>query len=347
MKETKPNSSKPAKKVRKTATKKTTTKARKPVVRKPKPKPAEEVVEEVHETTPAEEMVEEVQEPDTVDEAVEIPEEETTEIIEQHTETPMSDTSEINQKGSGFLDPVIKRDYAESAEVIGIDTSAPESEPVQEAVEKKSFFGSKPIVVQTDETYKKLQEPSVPVQVTDDVPSMSFEKPLINTSDDAPSASDQLLGHAGRTTSDFLWDNFENGIPELSYLFVRITDEKIKETAAPDQLKDNLLEKIAQVNKEARKQLEISEWHKKNIKPALRDFCIEKGIEQSIPAWAQLLFALSMFALVYGMMVMELKKSNKQLEKKMVDSLQAETDRIIKAMAVREVELKVSKSETA
>lgn len=224
-----------------------------------------------------------------------------------------------DMESSGLMEKVVDRSYATDpvAQLDKItnqqnDVASIENEVEIPVPEKKPFFQflkrEEPVL--DNEESSSIQDTSTPM-MTDipSVPGIQFREAI----DPNMSATENVATQLGSTTSDFIWRNFKQGFPEImgSYV-VNISDSVADDPLVPSNLSNQIKEEIGLRNAENRNKLEIPQWHEDNIKPALESFCIEKGIQTSIPTWVQLLIGVGFLVTLFVIpTVMEIKKSNK------------------------------------
>lgn len=225
---------------------------------------------------------------------------------------------------SSMFEPVVEREYATNPEaqlnrMNGSDkvlATANSEINTKEAVQppQKPLFN----FFKKEEPMAEIptEESDIPIREVH-VPTMQFQEPI----DPNLTASQNLTGQMGVTTSELLWNNFEHGLPELMGTYV----VKISDVVVEDPIIDNatqlaLKEDIAKRNKENKERFIIPEWYKDQIKKPLQALCIEKGIETSIPVGVQLCIGVVvLLALFLIPTILEVKKSN-ELYLKRLDS---------------------------
>lgn len=223
--------------------------------------------------------------------------------------------SSKSQDNSGLLEEVVVREYAVDPEaqlskLSGKPTIEHEKtieERVIEAPRRKIFsFLNKPKEEPTP-AFEEPQDLSTPI--VPEVQGMQFREAI----DTNMSATENVASQIGSTTSDFIWRNFKQGFPEIMGNYVvNISETVAEQPLIPGDLSNQIKEEINERNTTNKQKLEIPQWHEDNIKPALEAFCVEKGIQQEIPVWVQLLIGVGfMVALFCIPTIMEIKKSNK------------------------------------
>ncbi|MEY5048914.1 MAG: hypothetical protein RLZZ175_2273 [Bacteroidota bacterium] len=222
---------------------------------------------------------------------------------------------------SKMFEPVVEREYATNPEaqlnkISGIENVKNHSEsiPKENEQEKKPLFNFfKKEEVKQEPTIENVEVPSPEVQV----PTMQFQEPI----DPNLTASQNLTGQMGVTTSELIWNNFEHGLPELMGTYVvKISDSVVEDPIIDEATQLALKEDIAKRNKENKDRFIIPEWYKDQIKKPLQALCVEKGIETSIPVGVQLAIGVViMLALFLIPTILEVKKSN-ELYLKRLDS---------------------------
>jgi len=213
---------------------------------------------------------------------------------------------------SKMFEPVVEREYATNPEaqlnkMSGIENVKNHSEsiPKENEQEKKPLFNFiKKEEVKQEPTIENVEVPSPEVQV----PTMQFQEPI----DPKLTASQNLTGQMGVTTSELIWNNFEHGLPELMGTYVvKISDSVVEDPIIDEATQLALKEDIAKRNKENKDRFIIPEWYKDQIKKPLQALCVEKGIETSIPVGVQLAIGVViMLALFLIPTILEVKKSN-------------------------------------
>ena len=213
---------------------------------------------------------------------------------------------------SKMFEPVVEREYATNPEaqlnrISGGDSMQKSSPPLF----KKPLF----TFLKREETINEEVEQDVnneaPIPPTNEsvhVPSMQFQEPL----DPNLTASQNLTGQMGVTTSELIWNNVEHGLPELMGTYVvKISDSVVEDPIIDEATQLALKEDIAKRNKENKERFIIPEWYKDQIKKPLQALCIEKGIETSIPVGVQLMIGVViLLALFLVPTILEVKKSN-------------------------------------
>jgi hypothetical protein len=220
-----------------------------------------------------------------------------------------------------MFEPVVEREYATNPEaqlnkMSGVENVKIHSESIPKELEqeKKPLFNFfKKEDVQQEPTIENIEIPSPEVQV----PTMQFQEPI----DPNLTASQNLTGQMGVTTSELIWNNFEHGLPELMGTYVvKISDSVVEDPIIDEATQLALKEDIAKRNKENKDRFIIPEWYKDQIKKPLQALCVEKGIETSIPVGVQLAIGVViMLALFLIPTILEVKKSN-ELYLKRLDS---------------------------
>jgi len=245
-------------------------------------------------------------------------EEEILKMLEANQQEIESDITP-NLEASGLMEQVIEREYSKDplATLDKVTNATPkqvqETAPtpvVKEETPKKgifNFYQPKPVDLENKIEFKETTE--TPLPNYEQVNTMTFEEPI---SELPLSAQDTVKAKIGSTTSDFIWRNFKNGFPEVIGNYVVKVDESIADTTfLPKDLTVAVKEEIAKRNAENKAKLEIPQWHEDNILPVLEQFCIEKGIQTSIPVGLQLaigvIFLIGLFAIPT---IMEIKKAN-------------------------------------
>ncbi|MEY5049152.1 MAG: hypothetical protein RLZZ175_2511 [Bacteroidota bacterium] len=213
---------------------------------------------------------------------------------------------------SKMFEPVVEREYATNPEaqlnkMSGVENVKNHSESIPKEIEqeKKPLFNFfKKEDVKQEPTIENIEIPSSEVQV----PTMQFQEPI----DPNLTASQNLTGQMGVTTSELLWNNFEHGLPELMGTYVvKISDSVVEDPIIDEATQLALKEDIAKRNKENKDRFIIPEWYKDQIKKPLQALCVEKGIETSIPVGVQLAIGVViMLALFLIPTILEVKKSN-------------------------------------
>jgi hypothetical protein len=226
---------------------------------------------------------------------------------------------------SSMFEPVVEREYATNPEAQlnrmsgGSEISASSSATVVPNLEIKTkevkplfnFFKKEQPMAEMP-----TEESEIPTQEVH-VPTMQFQEPI----DPNLTASQNLTGQIGVTTSELIWNNFEHGLPELMGTYVvKISDSVVEDPIIDDATQLALKEDIAKRNKENKERFIIPEWYKDQIKKPLQALCIEKGIETSIPVGVQLCIGVVvLLALFLIPTILEVKKSN-ELYLKRLDS---------------------------
>ena len=225
---------------------------------------------------------------------------------------------------SSMFEPVVEREYATNPEaqlnrMSGSDkvlATANSEINTKEAVQPPqkplfNFFKKEEPMAETP-----IEESDIPIREVH-VPTMQFQEPI----DPNLTASQNLTGQMGVTTSELIWNNFEHGLPELMGTYVvKISDAVVEDPIIDDATQLALKEDIAKRNKENKERFIIPEWYKDQIKKPLQALCIEKGIETSIPVGVQLCIGIVvLLALFLIPTILEVKKSN-ELYLKRLDS---------------------------
>jgi len=231
------------------------------------------------------------------------------------------DTTTPSLEQSGLLEQVIEREYSKDplATLDKVTNATPKAEPktepkaetpTQETPKKSlfNFYQPKPVDLESKLEFKEPEATSSP-SFEEQVNTMTFEDPI---SELPMSAQDTVKAKIGSTTSDFIWRNFKNGFPEVIGNYVVKVDESIADNPFIEkQLSIALKEEIQKRNTENKAKLQIPQWHEDNILPVLEQFCVEKGIQTSIPVGLQLaigvIFLVALFAIPT---IMEIKKAN-------------------------------------
>lgn len=189
-------------------------------------------------------------------------------------------------EASGLSEEVVERN-----DFLGNDQPKPIAQQIQPKPQSTGIFGFGEAITEEEEhiyeaptmTYSAFEEES---------------KPEIST---------------GITTSEFIMNQIENGVPEGIHLISKIKEKSIKALDFPEQGKDQLLTFAKKVNEDNRKTIVIPDWHLNNIRPGLRAFLEEKGLEQSLPSWLPLIFGV-IGLLYWGISTtIEIKAHNEEL----------------------------------
>jgi hypothetical protein len=274
----------------------------------------------------------------TDDEANPLSSSDTTEIIPVALELqePVKNT-DINLSDSGFLEPVIEREYAEKPQ-----TQVPEA-PKTEApieVEKPKILFAPKLTLKTDDTYKKVMgdetltdgkahPTSDNAQLgtsTDSIPTMQFQEATFNLADDALGLDRQMGEQAGNTTSEWAFGMLENFYPEVVAFFTKIPTDWIEKVKLPNALEAEMLGKILAANTRNKNKVKISDFHKKNILPPLKRILEKKGWENVMPDELLLVIGLVVLAADSFFKIAEIKKENKLLEKQIRQKVQEYID---------------------
>lgn len=226
-------------------------------------------------------------------------------------EAPVSASSHEN---SGLLEEVVVRQYAtdpqsqldklEGKKTPTIEVS--EETPVVEPAPKSKIFGF--LNAQKEEPV--LEEPKdISTPIMPEVQGMQFREAI----EPGMSATETVATKLGSTTSDFIWRNFKEFFPEIMGNYVvNISDSVADHPLIPTDLSNQIKDEINKRNATNKQKLEIPQVHEDNIKPSLEAFCIEKGIQQEIPVWVQLLLGVAFLVGLFVIpTIMEIKKSNK------------------------------------
>lgn len=207
--------------------------------------------------------------------------------------------SAVNIEGSGFLDEVIQRDYAENGsqgaipdESLIATQQAEPIESIQVEPPTRSFLGQKKAVIVDVNPVTPLQGPSPGSRIDE----MQYQTPIIDTSADAATINQQMGEKIGMTTSELAFGYLEKLYPELVQYFIKIDQGFVTEADLPTDLELRIVKRIIEQNQRNKDKVTISEFHRKNILPPLQSILAKKGWEDVIPDEVQLVIALCVLA---------------------------------------------------
>ncbi len=255
----------------------------------------------------------------------------------------------INLADSGFLEPVIEREYAEKpqiqfsgrGETPQVEQNAPASaekgsdvSSADPAAQRPKIIFAPKITLQIDDTYKKVVgEEKVIENISDSqqtsethIPLMQYQQATFDTGEDAPLLGRQMGEAAGHTTSEWAFGMLENFYPEVVAFFTNIPTSWIEKAKLPNELEVELVTKVLAVNSKNKNRVKISDFHKKNILPPLQRILAKKGWENVMTDELQLIFGLVVLAADSFFKIQEIKKENRLLEKQLKQKVQQYID---------------------
>ncbi len=224
--------------------------------------------------------------------------------------TTMDNEQNFNHEDSGFLEPVIKRDYAENPAATLQPEPAPAPAPEPAPAPNKSFFGIPRI-----KAPEPVEPPADQLPPEPAIPTMQYQEPVIDTSDNADSLGRQAGEHVGHTTSEWAFGILENFYPEVVHYFTKVDGTFVEKAKLPLNVEIELIQKIMDKNKTLKGKVQISEFHKKNILPPLQRILAKKGWENVIPDEVMLIAGLVMLAADTFFKITAIRKENSLLMK--------------------------------
>ncbi len=112
------------------------------------------------------------------------------------------------------------------------------------------------------------------------------------------------------TTSRFVIDGVEKGLPEILYHVSKISEEDIHKF--PKEYHAVLKQASDTLNKNNKEALEVPEWYIDYLREPLSEYFTEKGIEQALPSWIPLLVGVGLLGYWSYSTVTEVKQTNKE-----------------------------------
>ncbi len=243
--------------------------------------------------------------------------------------------SDFDFSGSGMLEPVKRRDYAEHAFdaskiKLKVDSSPKEADTPD--TDSTAIGGDTPAIDTATSDTVTQTEAATPERRkvshtffadTPDVPSMTFEKAEISGQE--PIAP-QLNGLIGQTTSEWIWSQIENGYPIICSYMARIDGDFVKKAKLPPEVELELLEHITKSNAKNKSKFQIDAFHRDNILPPLAEILSKKGWEKIIPPELKIAYGVLILAFSTYWNVSDIKDENRLMEKRIRMTMQAFTD---------------------
>ncbi len=268
----------------------------------------------------------------------------------EKTDTAVPTVPVPNLDDSGLFTPVIQRDYTSQETPATADRPRTQETPgagptaangpatnadAPKEVRKSGFR----MAVKTSDEFKKLsaaptegdqgadaQTADKPIggAVTDDVPGMQYAKPIDTT--DQNGMAGQMGEAAGTVTSEWLWSLLENAYPDLLAWITEIDPKFVERAKLETELEGRILTEIYNNNRKAKSRFAISDFHKKSILPPLKAILQKQGWEKAIPDPALLLIGLGILAFDSYLKVVDVKRDNRLLEKRVRGEIQKVLD---------------------
>ncbi len=218
---------------------------------------------------------------------------------------------------SPFGEEVIQREYTSK--------SGPKKESALPPPPKKNVF-SKEFTVEDDEDYLRFQEMDEKSKAAYD--DQDQEMGYVETEDATADVLESTRIHqgivdSGRTTlSEQIYTNLSTLVPEALHEFSRVKESKFSEQGWDKDVVDTTLREIQQHNADQRKKFTWGELHETNIKKPLRHFLMEQGLEDAMSPGGQLLFGLTVVALVTWITFKDVKAQNRNMERRLLAEIQ-------------------------
>jgi len=233
------------------------------------------------------------------------------------------DQLDKSMENAGLSAPRVEQEYdntqatpQDSTETPKTETPKPESPKENTAAYKisadvrKMDYSAPPEIEEYTEEEEEHEDPKSN--------SSSITEPGdFDTDDGSPTAAEQIGSRTGTSTSEFIWRNVENGTPIIGGFFTQVKDNFIFDATIPEQDKLDLINQVQEYNKESKAKFIVPQWHKDNIKPALKVWMEERGWENVIPPWVELAVGVLFFGGWIYMTIQEVNKSRHIYESKL------------------------------
>lgn len=164
------------------------------------------------------------------------------------------------------------------------------------------------------------------------------------------SATEQVGAAAGRSTSNFIWRNVKNGMPEVGAFASSIDDVIVDESKIAPELKLSLIEQINNYNKDNKQKFVVPEYIEQNIEEPLRLVLEKRGLEQEMPPELELAVGVGFLGLWFYMTQKDIKKTNRIYLFQMTNTIKAHEEKmeqLLKSQAettsVKEVKIETQK----
>ncbi len=234
--------------------------------------------------------------------------------------TPEPAQQAINLTDSGFLEEVVHREYAEKPQGPVLETKEPVPPPAPTI--KPRILGQG-IMVKTDDVFQKINNPEAE-PVVPPIPSMEYLPPLPDAP--TPGIGETIGSEVGQTTSEWAFGVLENFYPDIVQFFTKVDSTFVEKAKLPVDLEAELIRKIIRQNDKIKDRVRISDFHKKNILPPLKNILAKKGWESVIPDEVMLIAGLAMLAADTFLKVNEIRKENRLLQNEIKQSIQKYID---------------------
>ena len=205
-----------------------------------------------------------------------------------------------------------------------------ESSPKEEPKQKPPVLGND-FEVEDDEDYlrfKQLDEASK-AAYQDQNQEMNYIPPTEDAEAEVLESTriHQQIVDGGRTTlSEQIYTNLESLIPEALHELSKVKESKFSEQGWDKEVVNTTLREIQQHNASQKKKFAWGPLHETNIKKPLRAFLMEQGLEDAMSPGGQLLFGITVVALVTWLTFKNVKAENQTLERRLL----TEIERIVK-----------------
>ena len=242
------------------------------------------------------------------------------------------------QAGPHSSGPSFEADPEEKMDVVPTDrpTDNPEESPsTKEKPNKPPVLGND-FEVEDDEDYlrfKQLDEASKAAYEDQDQemnyipPTEDAEAEVLESTPAGSARIHQQIVDGGRTTlSEQIYTNLETLIPEALHELSRVKESKFSEQGWDKEVVNTTLREIQQHNAVQKKKFAWGDLHQTNIKKPLRQFLMEQGLEDAMSPGGQLLFGITVVALVTWLTFKNVKAENQTLERRLL----TEIERIVK-----------------
>jgi len=214
----------------------------------------------------------------------------------------MSDNSgDINKslENSGFTQVRIEPDMSSKPAIL--EPPIEDDEPIEPS-------STPPVAIDNEEDDSIAPSPYT-FDGDDDVEEMHYDSSLDSYEDPAMK---QIVDEGKRSTSDFVWRNIKNGIPEAGGFFTEISTDRVDESIVLDpDSKLRLKENIGELNQQNKSAYEVPQWIEDNIQGPLKDVFVKRGWETSIPPEVELIVGLGILIFWFYNTTRKINKTNK------------------------------------